>query len=39
MVSRLKGYILLQVESLGEAWYVNPDTSSRIYMKDGQYAS
>lgn len=28
----LKGKILLQVESKGEAWYVDPDSSERIYM-------
>lgn len=36
--SRLKGYILLQVESHGEAWYVDPATLSRTYMKDGAAA-
>lgn len=35
---RLKGYILLQVESLGEAWYVNPADSKRYYLKDGPAA-
>jgi hypothetical protein len=29
---RLKGKILLQVESHGEAWYVNPDTQKRFYL-------
>lgn len=32
---RLKGYILLQVEGRGEAWYVNPSDGVRHYMKDG----
>ncbi|MFA6307055.1 MAG: PA14 domain-containing protein [Patescibacteria group bacterium] len=30
--TRLKGRILLQVESNGEAWYVNPDTEKRFYL-------
>ena len=30
--SRLKGRILLQVESRGEAWYVEPDSGQRFYM-------
>ncbi|MFZ6015627.1 MAG: hypothetical protein ACOYUZ_04730 [Patescibacteria group bacterium] len=29
---RLSGRILLQVESHGEAWYVNPETGKRHYM-------
>jgi len=29
---RLKGKILLQVESNGEAWYVNPDNLSRYFL-------
>jgi len=33
--NKLKGYILLQVESVGEAWYVNPADGKRYYMKDG----
>lgn len=36
--SKLKGYILLQVESVGEAWYVNPADGKRYYMKDGATA-
>ncbi|MDD2785917.1 MAG: S1C family serine protease [Patescibacteria group bacterium] len=38
LISKLLGYILLQVESHGEAWYVNPLTNSRSYMKDGDVA-
>ncbi len=34
----LKGKILLQVESKGEAWYVNPADGKRYYMKDGDSA-
>lgn len=29
---RLKGRILLQVESRGEAWYIQPQTGSRFYL-------
>lgn len=32
MATRLKGKILLQVESNGEAWYVNPDNEKRYYL-------
>ncbi|MCK5510516.1 thermonuclease family protein [Candidatus Parcubacteria bacterium] len=32
LASRLKGRILLQVESKGEAWYVNPDNEKRHYL-------
>lgn len=38
LLNRLKGYILLQVESHGEAWYVDPVTAKRYYMKDGPTA-
>lgn len=38
LISRTKGYILLQVEDYGEAWYVNPTDSKRYYMKDGPTA-
>ncbi len=34
----LKGYILLQVQQHGEAWYVNPTNFKRYYMKDGPTA-
>lgn len=37
-ISRLKGFILLQVEEHGEAWYVDPTTERRYYMKDGPTA-
>ncbi|KKQ61734.1 MAG: Thrombospondin type 3 repeat superfamily protein [Parcubacteria group bacterium GW2011_GWE2_38_18] len=36
LLNKLKGYILLQVESLGEAWYVGPE--KRYYLKDGDSA-
>lgn len=38
LTDRLKGKILLQVESHGEAWYVNPATSERYYMANGNAA-
>lgn len=38
LASRLKGRILLQVESHGEAWYVNPGDSRRYYMANGSEA-
>lgn len=38
LADRLKGYILLQVESRGEAWYVNPADGKRYYMADGDWA-
>lgn len=31
-VEKLKGKILLQVESNGEAWYINPDNQKRYYL-------
>ncbi len=34
----LNGRILLQVESHGEAWYVNPKDSKRYYLADGNDA-
>ncbi len=35
LMGRLKGRILLQVESLGEAWYVDPRDGLRYHLKDG----
>ncbi|MEI6529650.1 MAG: hypothetical protein WCN88_04655 [Candidatus Falkowbacteria bacterium] len=35
---KLSGKILLQVESHGEAWYVNPTDANRYYMADGSAA-
>lgn len=35
---KLSGKILLQVESHGEAWYVNPSDANRYYMADGSAA-
>ena len=36
--NNLKGRILIQVESKGEAWYVNPKDGLRYYMADGSEA-
>lgn len=38
LLSRVRGHILLQVQQHGEAWYVDPLTSARYYMKDGPTA-
>lgn len=38
LVDRLRGRILLQVENLGEAWYVNPADGRRYYLADGTMA-
>ncbi|MBU2509048.1 thrombospondin type 3 repeat-containing protein [Patescibacteria group bacterium] len=38
LIARLKGRILLQVESHGESWYLNPKDGKRYYMKDGDAA-
>lgn len=35
---RLAGYILLQTEDKGQAWYVNPKTLKRHYLADGSAA-
>lgn len=32
LVERVSGYILLQVEQAGEAWYVYPSTQERYYL-------
>ncbi len=38
LLGKTRGYILLQVEQRGEAWYVDPITAKRYYMKDGPTA-
>jgi chitodextrinase len=38
LADRLKGYILLQVQSRGEAWYVIPTESKRTYLANGETA-
>ena len=38
LMTRLQGHILLQTESHGEAWYLNPATGLRYYMSSGDAA-
>jgi hypothetical protein len=38
LINRLQGKIVLQVESRGEAWYINPVDGKRYYMPDGPSA-
>lgn len=38
LAERLQGYVLLQTELHGEAWYVYPVDQSRYYMRDGAAA-
>ncbi len=38
LAEKLKGEVLLQVEGRGEAWYVDPVTTQRFYLKDGTSA-
>jgi len=38
LVNRVKGKILLQVEENGEAWYVDPQSENKLYLKDGTAA-
>jgi hypothetical protein len=38
LATRLQGYILLQTQQHGEAWYINPKDQKRYYMKDGATA-
>lgn len=38
LVSRLKGRILIQTESHGEAWYLNPVDGKRYYLASGEAA-
>ncbi|MFA4873465.1 MAG: CARDB domain-containing protein, partial [Patescibacteria group bacterium] len=38
LTHRVKGDIFLQVEEHGEAWYVDPVTEQRFYLKDGESA-
>jgi hypothetical protein len=38
LADRLKGYILLQLQSRGEAWYVIPTESKRTYLANGETA-
>jgi len=36
--ANLRGQVLLQVQSHGEAWYVDPKSGQRIYLRDGAAA-
>lgn len=38
MRQRLSGYIVLQVEKRGEAWYVDPVTKEKTYLANGEDA-
>lgn len=38
MMNRTRGCIVLAVESHGEAWYIDPITEKRYYMKNGDVA-
>jgi len=38
LAERLSGRILLQVESYGRAWYVEPVSHTRYYLRDGEMA-
>ncbi len=38
LAEKLKGTILLQVESRGEAWYITVDSKQRVYLRDGDTA-
>lgn len=38
LVKRLAGYILLQVETKGQAWYLDKVTLNRFYLADGPSA-
>lgn len=38
LLARTRGYIVLQVEDRGEAWYIDPVSARRYYMKDGPTA-
>jgi len=38
LIGRVKGQVLLQVEENGEAWYVDPATYKKYYLKDGTSA-
>jgi len=38
LVQRLSGRILLQVESYGRAWYIDPVSQTRVYLQNGEEA-
>ena len=37
-VAKVRGKIFLQVESVGEAWYINPKDEKKYYLKNGDEA-
>ncbi len=38
LINRLKGRIVIQTESKGEAWYINPVNGKRYYLANGEAA-
>jgi hypothetical protein len=38
LVQRLAGRLLIQPQSVGEVWYVDPVTKQKYYLKDGTSA-
>ncbi len=38
LIDRLSGYIMLAVDNHGEAWYIDPVSRYRYYLKDGPTA-
>jgi hypothetical protein len=38
LINKLKGRIVLQTESKGEAWYINPVDGKRYYLANGEAA-
>jgi len=38
LVNRVNGYILLQVQNAGQAWYVDPISDLKYYLPDGSSA-
>lgn len=38
LARRVAGRILLQVENNGEAWYVDPESENKLYLRDGTAA-
>lgn len=38
LAQRLSGRIVLQVESYGRAWYIDPVTQTRLYLQNGEEA-
>ena len=38
LLERLKGFIVLQVEDKGQAWYINPEDGKRYYLGRAKHA-